>query len=356
MAGSAQPRFSLANDGQTRTFSDLTPGSGYTLAETPPAGWQQHTATCSDGSPVTNIDLAPGETVTCTFVNRKLATLIVRKQTQPSPDQTATTFPFTAGGGLSPATFALKDGQTRTFSDVVPSSGYTLAETPPSGWQQGTATCSDGSPVTNINLAPGETVTCTFVNRRVPLATGAHTIGFWRNKNGQDIIKSGAVVSGACASATWLRQFAPFQDLAAGSSCTQVAAWVTKIINAASSSGSSMNPMLKAQMLSTALSVYFSDPALGGNRIGAPAPIGPVRIDLKTVCVLASNGTCTGKYEDVSPAFGGAPALTVAEALTFAASQSNAGGSTWYRNVKATQTLAKDLFDAINNNRAFGPP
>ena len=45
-----------------------------------------------------------------------------------------------------------------------------------------------------------------------------------------------------------------------------------------------MNPMLKAQMLATALDVYFGDPALGGNKIKAPNPIGGVKIDLTKVC------------------------------------------------------------------------
>ena len=39
--------------------------------------------------------------------------------------------------------------------------------------------------------------------------------------------------------------------------------------------------------------------------------------------------------------------------LAYAASQSNSGGSTWYGNVKATQELAKNAFDAINNQLAF---
>jgi hypothetical protein len=39
--------------------------------------------------------------------------------------------------------------------------------------------------------------------------------------------------------------------------------------------------------------------------------------------------------------------------LSYAASQSNAGGSAWYGNVKATQELAKDAFDAINNDKAY---
>lgn len=35
--------------------------------------------------------------------------------------------------------------------------------------------------------------------------TGARTIGFWQNRNGQDIIKTGAATAGVCNSGTWLR-------------------------------------------------------------------------------------------------------------------------------------------------------
>jgi hypothetical protein len=43
--------------------------------------------------------------------------------------------------------------------------------------------------------------------------SGALTMGFWRNKNGQAIITAGAATKTVCNSATWLRQYAPFQDL-----------------------------------------------------------------------------------------------------------------------------------------------
>ena len=39
--------------------------------------------------------------------------------------------------------------------------------------------------------------------------------------------------------------------------------------------------------------------------------------------------------------------------LAYAASQSNAGGSAWYGNLKSLQQLAKDAFDAVNNQLAF---
>jgi len=192
-----------------------------------------------------------------------------------------------------------------------------------------------------------------------PAKTGALTIGFWQNKNGQGIISGGVSTSGVCNSGTWLRQYAPFQDLSATASCSQVASYAYNVIKAANASGTAMNAMLKAQMLATALDVYFSNPALGGNKISAPAPLGGVTIDLTKICQMidstSGTATCGSNFENVSGAFGGATSLTVSQMLSYAAGQSNAGGSTWYANVKATQQLAKDAFDAINNQVAFAP-
>lgn len=195
---------------------------------------------------------------------------------------------------------------------------------------------------------------------RVPPNTGALTMGFWQNKNGQGIITSGGAISGVCKSGTWLRQYAPFQDLSATASCSAVATYVYNIIKAANASGAAMNAMLKAQMLATALNVYFSDPALGTNKINAPAPIGGINIDLTQICKMidgsGGTATCSGIYQNASSAFGGATSLTVSQILAYAASQSNGGGSVWYGQVKATQELAKNTFDAINNKVAFQAP
>jgi hypothetical protein len=103
-----------------------------------------------------------------------------------------------------------------------------------------------------------------------PAKTGALTMGFWQNKNGQDIITKGASTSGVCNSGAWLRQYAPFQDLSATASCTQVATYVSNVVKGANASGASMNAMLKTQMLATALDVYFSEPALVGTRSTRP--------------------------------------------------------------------------------------
>jgi hypothetical protein len=192
-----------------------------------------------------------------------------------------------------------------------------------------------------------------------PAKTGALTIGYWQNKNGQSIITKGASTASVCNSATWLRQYVPFQDLSATATCAQVGTYVTNVIKAANASGAAMNAMLKAQMLATALDVYFSDAALGGNKIGAPAPIGGVAIDLTKICKMidgsSGSATCGNVYQNASSAFGGATSLTVSQILAYAASQSNVGGTAWYGQVKATQELAKNTFDAINNQVAFAP-
>ena len=45
--------------------------------------------------------------------------------------------------------------------------------------------------------------------------------------------------------------------------------------------------------------------------------------------------------------------MTAMQMLTYAAGQSNPGGSVWYANFKARQGLAKDAFDGINNQIVF---
>jgi hypothetical protein len=171
--------------------------------------------------------------------------------------------------------------------------------------------------------------------------SGAVAMGFWRNKNGQ------AIISGATepALANWLKGYAPFGDIGT----TPVATYVTNVIKAANASGASMNALLKAQMLATALDAYFSDPALGGNPLHAAAPIGGLVVDLTQVCKDIPTCTVT---ENTSAAFGGATQMSVSDLLTYAGSQSNSGGSIWYGQSKAAQELAKDTFDAINNEVA----
>ena len=205
--------------------------------------------------------------------------------------------------------------------------------------------------VTGENFTFGEY----FLSRRI-LVAGGLSKGFWKNKNGQSVITS----SMGTGLRTFLLGFNPFKDLSPTATNQQIATYVTNVINAANSAGPSMNAMLKAQMLATALDVYYSDPALGGNKIGAPAPIGGLRIDLTKICkMIDSSDTCSGVYQDVTAAFGGATCPTVLDMLNYAASQAAPASAAnplaipWYGQVKSIQEMAKNAFDAINNNVAF---
>jgi hypothetical protein len=240
-----------------------------------------------------------------------------------------------------------------------------------------TATFSGAGLTSGLKQSDSATVT---VCGRV---AGGLTIGFWQNKNGQSIITSYSGTN-CQALATWLQQFNPFKDLTATScgtsagltnktatQATGVAGYVYNIIKAATctSTTSTCNSMLKAQMLATALNVYFSDPSFGGNRIGAPAPVGGVKVDLIHICKMidgsGGTATCSGAAQNTASAFGGGTCQTVLALLQWSnASQipnyawgttfvSNSGGLSWYGQVKATQVLAKDTFDAINNQVAF---
>jgi hypothetical protein len=183
--------------------------------------------------------------------------------------------------------------------------------------------------ITGTSISDNETVTVCGTNRN------GFTIGYWSNKNGQAQI-TGIAKSGQCgALAPALNAYGTF-EIAASASCAQIVTRVLAIINAANASGDDMTLMLRAQMLATALNVYFS-PSLAGTKI-----------DLTNLCF--GSGGC----KNVSAAFGGASTMTVSQMLTYAAGQFI--GGTFYGGVKSTQELAKDAFDAINNNRAFVSP
>ena len=93
-----------------------------------------------------------------TFVTANGGIVAVKDSVPDDPED----FTFTAGGGLSPTSFALDDdgnanngtSNARGFA-AEPGSGYSLSEIPLSGWDLTSATCSDGSPVSNIDVSRG---------------------------------------------------------------------------------------------------------------------------------------------------------------------------------------------------------
>jgi hypothetical protein len=222
---------------------------------------------------------------------------------------------------------------------------------------------------------------------RVCGRSGALTMGFWQNKNGQGIIKNYCGGTSGTGLGAFLDGYNPFA--AAPTTCGTVGStsnanlvgYIYNIIKVANCSGPASAPcnkMLRAQDLATTLDVYFSDPALGGNRIGSfsglagsQPVIGSLKMDLTQVCNMldASGGTatCSGTYQNASNVFGVASpgCKTVSYMLGYANADGTAfsngnpvatspAGATWYTNNKPKQVLAKNAFDAINNEAAIG--
>jgi hypothetical protein len=177
--------FSLDDDADntlsnTKTMTNVLPGS-YTVTETALTGWDLTSLVCVDpttnssvnlGTGVATINLAAGETVTCTYTNTKRGTVIIEKQT--NPDGVAGSFPFTQNVDGTGA-FNLSDNGTKTFSNVVPNTGtgYTVTEGATAGFSLQSLSCTnpDGlnassvsGAVATIRVNPGETVTCTYTN------------------------------------------------------------------------------------------------------------------------------------------------------------------------------------------------
>lgn len=196
------------DDGGTITVDNLQPGtyhsteqdaSGYSLAQIAcDDGASAHPSTGDVATRTATFNVDPGEHVTCTFSNSELAQIIIKKVTVPSGS--AQEFPFTLTGGTSnlDQSFSLKDQQTHASGLILAGSGYDAAETLPDGWEQTGATCDNGSPVDDITVANGETVTCTFTNTHHVSLTITKAI----TANGDTVPAGGFVFDVSCSDGT----------------------------------------------------------------------------------------------------------------------------------------------------------
>ncbi|WP_400996063.1 hypothetical protein [Agromyces sp. GXQ0307] len=190
LSGANDPSPSL-KDGENATYDDVLLGTGYTITEdTLPTGWDLESINCDASSGVTpNIDLATGtvtfdiddasDVLDCTYGNQTGGQVIIRKVTQPSPDGTDSSFGYTTAlstlGGETDPSFSLKNGESKSYDDVLFGTGLTVTEgTLPTGWELVDLDCSASSGVTPSIL--GATVTfaiddaddildCTYTNR-----------------------------------------------------------------------------------------------------------------------------------------------------------------------------------------------
>jgi hypothetical protein len=215
-----------------------------------------------------------------------------------------------------------------------------------------------------------------------PANNSALTIGFWKTTNGQALLKTYSCPASKTSLANYLKGLGagagPFTDATGCDLSTYVSGILTK------ATATNMNTMLKAQMLATALDVYFSDPALGysavasgsgKNQIKPPSsfltqgPLGGFSMDLTAICPMIDNtttGTATCKNNlpstngVTSGAFPASP-QTVQWILDFAAkvdvspwtNGAYSGSNVWYGGNKTLEEILKNTFDQINNNEAF---
>ena len=152
------------------TISEQVVPGQYTSTEAAKTGWDLTDVSCDDSDSTGNVGNAtatfqagPGETVTCTFTNTKRGHIVIDKQTVPAGDSQLFTFTPSYNGGQ---TFQLADATTPNDSGALVPGAYSVSEAAQAGWDQTSAVCDDGSPVSAISLQAGETVTCTFTNTK----------------------------------------------------------------------------------------------------------------------------------------------------------------------------------------------
>ncbi len=136
----------------------------YSVAEEPVLGWKSpETTTCSNDDESDAVTVLPGETVTCKFVNKKLAQITLVKETVGGDG----TFGFTMTGDGLPGTDTLTTvagTDSEIYESLDPDNTYAISEKAMNGWDLESATCDNKDLVTAITPNVGEKITCTFKN------------------------------------------------------------------------------------------------------------------------------------------------------------------------------------------------
>ncbi|WP_436495285.1 prealbumin-like fold domain-containing protein [Actinokineospora sp. HUAS TT18] len=130
------------------------------------------------------------------------------------------TFAYTTTGGLSPSTFNLSNGGTRTYTDVN-SGAYTVTESaPPSGWTFESLVCTAsgaGTSVTtsgataNITMAGDGLVDCTYTNK-TKLSPTITTVLSATSAPVGSTVHDTATLSGASANAGGTATYTVYSD------------------------------------------------------------------------------------------------------------------------------------------------
>jgi hypothetical protein len=219
-----------------------------------------------------------------------------------------------------------------------------------------------------------------------PAKTSSLTMGFWKNTNGNGLIANYCNPTSSHSLGAYLRGLGtgsgPFSNApstcgtSGSTSTSNLVGYANTIFKAASASN--MNAMLKAQMLATALNVYFSDPALGYtsttvNKVKPPStfllngPLGSFSMDMTAICPEVDNlstgtATCSNNTPSTNAVSAGAvtsAAMTVQAILDYESTTTpspfngSTSSSAWYGTNRTLEEIAKNIFDQINNEQAF---
>ena len=160
------------------------------VAEQSTPGWDLAAVNCSgnatpeldgQGRPTGTVQLnvTPGDLIECTFVNEERGRIVLDEVTLPA--DSGPSFDFTLAGGPDAigASASLTDSDPAHEFTLLRPGLYSLSQLAAAGnFDLTSASCSDGSPIGAVNVAPGETVTCTFVNK---LTLHPGPTEFWRD-------------------------------------------------------------------------------------------------------------------------------------------------------------------------------
>ncbi len=104
--------------------------------------------------------------VTATFEETDFGRIIVDKVTDPSGAEQEFLFALTGGPESVYREFTLTDAATPHQVSSLAPGAYSVVEAVPGGWDLVHSSCDDDSSPSDIDLDPGETVTCTFSNQQ----------------------------------------------------------------------------------------------------------------------------------------------------------------------------------------------
>ena len=158
--------FALLDSDPPFDSGNLTPGI-YSVDEQPDSEWDLTSAICSDGSPVTAIELNDGETVVCTFQNVQRAHTLVDIITNPIASPYDFEFQLSGGPDGFDQAFYLADLDSPYISPPVRQGSYNLDQTADPEWGIESAICDDGTDplLSAIIMLPGDNVLCTYSMR-----------------------------------------------------------------------------------------------------------------------------------------------------------------------------------------------